>query len=223
MHLPSNPYHIFEVYQSTEIYFRGKQLRPAQNCRAYRKQTGRHLSKDGIHMPTTHPSALSFVPALSPAIIAHATAPLPTSPLFSEATQSVDGLNESELPRWEEEPPYTDTKPDSTPQEEQFTCNLFDVMLGRHVRLAKEAKAQRRRHLESGDHVTILTELVSTITERLVRWSDVYDKVEDCLLGGHKDQMAMCWLQWQARDIYVMVRKALELEQGGNPYKNNST
>jgi len=59
--------------------------------------------------------------------------------------------------------------------------------------------------------------------EQLVRWSDVYDKVEDCLSGGHKDQMAMCWLQWQARDIYIMVCEALELEQGGNPYKNNST
>lgn len=176
MHLPSNPYHIFEVYQSTEVYFRGKQLRPAQNCHAYRKQTGRHSSKDGVHMPmpkVNHPSTLSFIPALSPVCIAHTNVPLPTSPLFSEATQSADSLDESELPRWEEEPPYMGTEPDSTPQEEKFTHNLFDVMLGWCTRLAKEAMAQQRRYLESGNHVMILTELASTIMERLVRWSDV--------------------------------------------------
>ena len=145
MHLPSNPYHISEVYHLIEACFRGKQLRPAQNRRAYRKRTGRHSSKDGVHTPAPkviHPSTLSLVPALSPVLIAHATVPLPTSPLFSEAAHSADGLDESELPRWEEEPPYMGAKSDSTPQEEQFTRNLFDVMLERRARLAKEARAQ---------------------------------------------------------------------------------
>jgi len=226
MHLPSNPYHISEVYRLIEACFRGKQLRPAQNRRAYRKRTGRHSSKDGVHTPAPkviHPSTLSLVPALSPVLIAHATVPLPTSPLFSEAAHSADGLDESELPRWEEEPPYMGAESDSTPQEEQFTRNLFDVMLGRRARLAKEARAQRRRCLESGDRVTFIMELVSTITKRSVRWSDVYEKVGDCLSGGRKDRMAMCWLQWQARDIYDITHEAAKLEQGGNPYKSDST
>ncbi|KIO03682.1 hypothetical protein M404DRAFT_145231 [Pisolithus tinctorius Marx 270] len=76
------------------------------------------------------PNVISCIPALSPLLIAHATRSLPSSSLFLEAAWSTDALDESDLPRWEEDPPYMDSELDSTLQEERFTQNLIDVMLG---------------------------------------------------------------------------------------------
>ncbi|KIN93739.1 hypothetical protein M404DRAFT_170382 [Pisolithus tinctorius Marx 270] len=119
-----------------KIYFRGKPLCSDQNHHAYRKWAGRHLSKEATHTiqpPASHiihPNVISSIPALLPLLIAHATKFLPTSSLFLEAARSADALDESDLPRWEEDPPYMDSEPDSTLQEERFTQNLIDVMLG---------------------------------------------------------------------------------------------
>ena len=146
MHLLSNRHHTSVVQQLIEINFRGKHLRPDQNCCVYSKWAGRHAGKDTIRkglLPGSDPVHPSSVPDLvSPALIHHATIHLPTSPLFLEATQSADALDESDLPQWEKEPPYSYVEPDSTPEEEGFTRNLVDVLLGRHVRLSNEAKAQ---------------------------------------------------------------------------------
>ncbi|KIO07199.1 hypothetical protein M404DRAFT_24275 [Pisolithus tinctorius Marx 270] len=129
------------IYASTK----GKELRPAQNHRAYHKRAGRHLSKDALRsmIPSVssiiHPSVISSVPSLLPALIAYATIPLPMSPLFLEAAESADALDESDLLKWEREPPYTYAEPDPTPEEQRFTCNLVDVMLRRRARLLGEA------------------------------------------------------------------------------------
>ena len=66
---------------------------------------------------------------------------LPTSPLFLEAAQSADALDESELPGWEKDPPYN-AEPALTPDEQIFTGNLVNVMLGKCSRLLDEMKAQ---------------------------------------------------------------------------------
>ena len=66
---------------------------------------------------------------------------LPTSPLFLEVAQSADALDESELPGWEKDPPYN-AKPALTLDEQIFTDNLVDVMLGQCSRLSDEMKAQ---------------------------------------------------------------------------------
>ncbi|KIM52699.1 hypothetical protein SCLCIDRAFT_140532, partial [Scleroderma citrinum Foug A] len=166
-----------------------------------------------------HPSS---VPVLSPSLIHHATVPLPTSPLFLEATQSADALDETDLPRWEKEPPYAYAEPDSTTEEETFTCHLVDVMLGWRVRLLNEAKAQRRRRFGNGDHKIIFDELVYDIKEQMVRWMTIYDSIGDGTSRGHNSRMAVCWLQWQAWNIYGSTQEALELEKGGNPYNDSS-
>jgi len=67
---------------------------------------------------------------------------LPSSPLFLEAAQSTEALDESDLPQWEGEPPYSYAEPDSTPQEERFTHNLVEVMLSRQIRLSNKANTQ---------------------------------------------------------------------------------
>ena len=144
---------------------------------------------------------------------------LPTSPLFLEVTQSADALDESKLPSWENDPPYN-AEPDSTPDEQIFTCNLVDVMLGRCSRLSDEMKAQQAKQFEKRDQ-ELFTELVHSIVERVARWAAVYDIVQGCLDSSCcYDRMAACWLQWQARDIHRITEKVLELEIGGNSYDN---
>ncbi|KIO04382.1 hypothetical protein M404DRAFT_130349 [Pisolithus tinctorius Marx 270] len=169
------------------------------------------------------PDVVSSVPALSPLLIAHATKSLPTSSLFLEAARSSDALDESDLPRWEEDPPYMDSEPDSTLQEERFTQNLIDVMLGRRMRLSNESKVQRERRFAEGDHKLIFAELVDDLKEQIARWSAAIDIVGSRVSGGRNNRMAACWLQWRAREIYDFAREALVLENGGNPYHNNST
>ena len=122
------------MQELTEVHFRAKELRSEQNRRAYRKRVGRHLRKDTVRQ--SPPPAwrgldphISSVPVLPPALITYATMRLPTSPMFLEAAQSADALDESDLPSWEEDPPYN-AEPDSTPEEDRFTHNLVDVMLG---------------------------------------------------------------------------------------------
>jgi len=166
-------------------------------------------------------TTISSAPPLSPALIAHATKSLPSSPLFLEAAQSAEALDESDLPQWEGEPPYSYAEPDSTPQEERFTHNLVEVMLGRRIRLSNEANAQRGRRFENGDHELILTELIHNITEQMVRWLAIYDAVGEGVSGGRNDQMAACWLQWKAREIYSSTQEVLILEKGGNPYDDS--
>jgi len=209
-----------------KINFRGKHLRLDQNRCAYSKRTGRHAGKDTIRKglsPGSGPIHPSSVPDLvSPALIHHTTIPLPTSPLFLEAAQSADALDESDLPRWEKEPPYSYVEPDSTPEEEGFTRNLVDVMLGRRVRLSNEAKAQRGRRFVNGDHEIIFSELVHVIKEQTVRWMAIYESIGDGMSRGRNGRMAACWLQWQAHSIYSSTHEALELEKGRNPYSDSS-
>ncbi|KIO00405.1 hypothetical protein M404DRAFT_69124, partial [Pisolithus tinctorius Marx 270] len=110
-------------------------------------------------------------------LIAHATRSLPSSSLFLEAAQSTDALDESDLPRWEEDPPYMDSELDSTLQEERFTQNLIDVMLRRRMQLSNKSKVQRERRFAEGDHKLIFAELVDDLKEQIVRWSAVIDIV----------------------------------------------
>ena len=146
---------------------------------------------------------------------------LPTSSLFLEATQSADALDESELPSWEKDPPYN-AEPDSTLNEQLFTRNLVDVMLGRCSRLSDEMRTQRANWFEKRGQ-ELFTELVHSITEQMARWTAIYDVVQGCAESSRRhDQMAACWLQWQARDIHRITEEAQELEIGGNPYDNSS-
>ena len=116
---------------------------------------------------------------------------LPMSPLFLEATQSADALDKSELPSWENDPPYN-AEPDSTPDEQIFTRNLVDVMLGRCSRLSDEMKAQRAKRFEKRDQ-ELFTESVHSIVERVARWAAVYDVVQGCLDSSRRhDRMAAC-------------------------------
>ena len=166
-----------------------------QNRCAYSKHAGRHLSKDVIHMheaKVVQSTTISSVPALLPALIAHATMSLPTSPLFLEVVQSADALDESDLSQWEEEPPYSYAEPDSMPQEERFTRNLIEVMLGCRIRLSNKAKAQQRKRFENGDHGLIFTQFVHNITEQMVRWLAIDDTVGNDVSGDCNDQMAAC-------------------------------
>jgi len=209
-----------------EVYFRDKELRSEQNRRAYRKRVGRHLRKGTVHQspPPTRRGLdphTSSVPVLPPALITHATMRLPTSAMFLEAAQSADALDESELPSWEEDPPYN-AESDSTPEEERFTRNLVDVMLGRRSRLSDEMKAERAKRFEKRD-LDLFTELVHSIKERMVRWFTVYDIVQASVESSRRhNRMAACWLHWQARDIHRITEEALELEIGGNPYDNSA-
>ncbi|KIN98610.1 hypothetical protein M404DRAFT_157473 [Pisolithus tinctorius Marx 270] len=170
-----------------------------------------------------HPGVISSVPSLPPALIAYATIPLPMSPLFLEAAESADALDESDLLKWEREPPYTYAKPDPTPEEQRFTRNLVDVMLGRHARLLGEADTHRAKHLENGDHQQVFTELMGNIAEKLVRWSAIYDTIGGPGMSDNRNiRMAACWLQWQAQDIYHITQEALELENGRDRHAGSS-
>ena len=151
------------------MHFRGKELQSEQNWRAYRKRVGRHLCKDTIRQ--SPPPArrgldphISSILVLPPALITHATICLPTSPLFLEVAQSANALDESELPGWEKDPPYN-AEPALTPDEQIFTGNLVDVMLGQCSRLLDKMKAQQAKQFEKRDQ-ELFTELVHSIMER---------------------------------------------------------
>lgn len=55
----------------------------------------------------------------------------------------------------------------------------------------------------------------------MVRWLAIYDTVGDGVSGDRNDQMAACWLQWKAQDIYCITQEALVLERGGHPYNDS--
>ena len=71
--------------------------------------------------------------------------PLPDSHLFHLAAHSMDELDKSKLVHWDKDPPYSQSKLANTPEEEQFTRSLMDVMFGRWVCLEIEARTHCKR------------------------------------------------------------------------------
>lgn len=165
-----------------------------QNHAYYRRRNGRQ----GSTRISIHPD--TFI--LPDYLVELALLPLPDSRLFREALQSADYLDETELPQWDQEPPYPPSP--YTADYANFTKNLVDVMNGRRLRMERLRNAERAARCKTlkewrgeieGDLRTAFGDW-----ERMVKLMEAYGEEGD----SRASTMAQNLLQWRARYVYTL-------------------
>jgi len=137
-------------------------------------------------------------------LIEQASLPLPEStPLFQRALISSDDLDESDLWRWKDGPPYVvDSGSTGTVQELVYTERLGEVMHGIWLREQHEEDEVRRQHISQTNHTTAVESLCSEVAAMLEEWQSLTRFLECYSAGAREMTMAHMYLQWQARRIY---------------------
>lgn len=95
--------------------------------------------------------------------------------------------------------------------------NMVDVMLGRRWRLSKASRYQHALHFLDGKAQELLIGILKGLAGCVYKWSTVASHAAE-LGSGRNAEMTRCWLQWQARDIFMESEEANMLKSGGNPY-----
>ena len=162
-----------------------------------------------------HSSSLPGV--LPPLLVELAARPQPTSHLFLEALQGTDSLDESELPDWDKDPPYSQPEPSDTPEENRFTKNLMDVMAGRRMKVTNEAKTHHAQHYQVGEREELIVDVHAMAVSTFRQWVQLKDIIESCRLCRHA-KMAKSVLQWRAFLVCSYLNKVHWLEMDKNPY-----
>ncbi|KAG1896267.1 uncharacterized protein F5891DRAFT_1193273 [Suillus fuscotomentosus] len=189
---------------------RGKATRRLRHSQNYAKAH----SRKGSSKP---PLASSRLPPLPRVLINLANASLPDGDLFRCTSQSADNLDESELPQWDNNPPYAMPPPSDTPAEVRFTENLVQVMHGHNSRLEKEQLQQRARKYNAG-RPDLCTELKHAIGVLLGEWYILQDYISDARDCDRHIKMAQCLLRWRARRIYLYHTEVEKMLNGLDPY-----
>lgn len=162
-------------------------IRFTSNHIAYRKRHSRRC-----------PSLTGYPPEL-PSL---AALPLPeASPLFQQALESADNLDESDFDQWDEDPPYPHQPYVETPAEKRFTSRLLEVMHGRRLRQMVERNMARRQEYLTQSTRAWLKGLRREREDAL----DAYKRLSAFLPGYHAGPrelaMAEHLLQWRARTV----------------------
>jgi hypothetical protein len=135
--------------------------------------------------------------------------PNPSSYLFSQSLASSENLDESELNKWDCDPPYAaEDYPDGSQDEMIFTERLIEVMHGRRLRQERESD-QEREELFQEDQTSpemqiswMRCELAFTITH----WETLDDCVAKYQAQDREYRMASHRLQWAARTAYHIAQ-----------------
>jgi len=133
------------------------------------------------------------------------------------AAHSADELDKSELVHWDKDPPHSQPKPADTPEEEQFTRNLIDVMFGRWVHLEIEVRSNCKQRHCAGERKQLVQDLRQTVAKVFAQWEQLNDLIVVCRAWRHKE-MAGSLLCWRARVVYFYHIKATMIECSKNPY-----
>jgi len=171
-----------------------RSVKSAINHVAYRKQHRRQGTAT-IHLPK-----------LPLQLLLHASLPLPhTSYFFSEALSSAENLDESDLGRWDLDPPYTLLASD--PPGEVYTKHLAEVMHGRRLRQQEErdrAWEIQRAGMSCREQREVIALELKTALEQW-KWLDSF--VPEYQGGVREVRMAAHLLQWRARTVYHLKEK----------------
>ena len=144
-------------------------------------------------------------PALPIDLIRQAQHPLPDSThLFQEALLGPDNLDESDLWRWKDGPPYVveSTSTANARPEGNYTERLVEVMHG--VRLCKQHREDEARHYKfwEEDRTAALEGLCVEVDGMLKEWKTLTLFLHHYSAGAREITMAKIYLQWLARTIY---------------------
>jgi len=137
-------------------------------------------------------------------LVKQALLPLPeTTDLFQRALASSDDLDESDLWRWKDGPPYVvDPGSTSTVSELYYTERLVEVMHGIWSREQhKDNEARRKQFLQTG-HIAALESLHTEVVAMLDEWEVLTHFLKYYSAGAREMTMAEVYVQWQARKIY---------------------
>ncbi|KAG2058670.1 hypothetical protein BDR06DRAFT_968206 [Suillus hirtellus] len=151
---------------------RGKIVRQVQNAHAYAIRHGRHGPR------TTSKDLCNPLPS---SVLQFTSLPLPTSHLFHQSLTDPDLIDDSDLSQWDKAPPYKSLPPPDSPEEQRFTQNLFDVLLGRHLHMERESRAHRAAMYNAGERFRVLKELCDALERLIEGWDDLNACVTDHL------------------------------------------
>jgi hypothetical protein len=183
---------------------RGRAARQRQNRAYYQQRHGRQgsIPTPAIQKALRLPNRLTELALLE----------LPDSTLFREALASADNLDESEMPQWDQDPPYLPPEyPTNTIDEEAYTKKMVDVMNGRRLRLERIAIMEREGRCKTTEDLRKALEedlqAAFDAWKRLDRRMETYDGDGD----PRAFAMASNLLQWRARNVHTLYN-ALALE-----------
>ncbi|KAG2114307.1 uncharacterized protein F5147DRAFT_770285 [Suillus discolor] len=183
-----------------------------------RLRRSQNYAKAHSHKGSSKPPLISSqLPPLPRSLINLAVTSLPDGELFHLTSQSADNLDESELPQWDNNPPYTMPPPSDTRAEVRFTENLVQVMHGRNSHLEKEELQQCVQKYTAGV-LNLCTEMKDAIGVLLGQWYILQDYISGTKDCDRHFRMAQCLLQWRARRIYLYHTEVQKMLSRLNPY-----
>jgi hypothetical protein len=199
----------------------GNEVRIASRHAAYWKKHGRKgpsSSASPMRSATsqTQPEdmVLSHIPGFSLPndLIEQALLPLPKSaPLFQKALAGSDDLDESDLWRWKDGPPYvvesgsSSSDPNgssSSAAERNFTERLVEVIFGVWLReQGKDDEVLKEQFLQEKKSAA-LEGLSIRVAAMVEEWKLLTAFLEDYIADAREITMAHTYLQWQAYKTY---------------------
>ncbi|KAK6992440.1 hypothetical protein R3P38DRAFT_3225835 [Favolaschia claudopus] len=135
--------------------------------------------------------------------------PLPThSELFAEALRSPDTVDESDLARWKNEPPFEEDEDSSDPDSAaylRFTNSLVDVLHGVRLREQNRRDAELREEIQSNGREHLFRRLQQDVLKKRAAWCRV-EEIERTGIYHPSHQprefaMLKHYIQWLGRSI----------------------
>ncbi|KAJ7828173.1 hypothetical protein B0H13DRAFT_2373348 [Mycena leptocephala] len=180
---------------------KGKITRAASRRPAHRRK-----------VPSARPGTIPDLPALSAPtarMLELYNQPLPHSAqLFKAALRSPDALDESDLGRWKEEPPFVeddDTTDPYSPAYLAFTKSLAEVMHGARLREQNRQDIELRETVRTKGRGFVMRTLQPEIREMWMRWERAERLLSERKYNPYHQSrehtMLEHYIQWLARTI----------------------
>ncbi|KAG6809854.1 hypothetical protein H0H92_014420 [Tricholoma furcatifolium] len=200
-----------EAVQASKL--RQKIYAQTERCREHRRAVNRR-SYLKVKLP---PAATSAAPtSLEPPILPEtlyemAEFPIPQSYTFQESFASSEWNEDSEwsdeaLQLWNSLPPYTHLPSGDF---QQFS----DVLLGYRLRKRMEEETARLNRYQDHADCDFLLDVHTELVAGYGRWKESLLVVEKLKKGLARD-LAVKWLEWQARRVLHLEQDFLSLSQG---------
>jgi len=177
------------ISQLIPFHYRARSLKSIQNHTYYKKHHGRQGS------------ATPYLPKLPPQLVLQASIPLPNpnSYFFAQALSSADNLDESDLWRWDLEPPYIASPSDVL--SEEYTENLIEVMHGRRLRQQQERDQARGAELVGMSHRERREAILVELKAVLESWQRLDSFLPEYRGSVREVFMAKHLMRWRARTV----------------------
>jgi hypothetical protein len=127
--------------------------------------------------------------------------PDPTSYFFAQAHSSAENLDESDLGKWDSEPPYPATLVAMDPPGEVYTQRLIEVMHGRRLRQQGECDQARNEQCVGMSSEKRREVIACELKTALEQWRRLDGLLSEYRGSDREVLMANHLLQWQARTI----------------------